>query len=129
MRRLPSIAPSLPDDVDVYLVLDDFGERMGRAWRETDEERVDRETVIADLLEGQYSDPVRVVAFNTAEGWSRDVSQDIAGSAIAWHSKTERQRPRSKASSIDTSAADRRSCPCRSEALPEAYRSIGPRSL
>ena len=34
--------------------------------------------MIRDLLEGQYSDPVRVVAFNTAEGWSRDVSEEIA---------------------------------------------------
>jgi hypothetical protein len=30
------------------------------------------------LLEGQYSAPVRVVAFNTAEGWSRDVTKEIA---------------------------------------------------
>jgi hypothetical protein len=52
-RHPPSIAPGLPDDVDVYLVLDDFGERLGRAWRETDEERTDRETVVRDLLEGQ----------------------------------------------------------------------------
>jgi hypothetical protein len=62
----------------VYLVLDDFGERLGRAWRETDEERTDRETMVRDLLEGQYADPVRIVAFNTAENWSRDVSEDIA---------------------------------------------------
>jgi hypothetical protein len=26
----------------------------------------------------QYSHPVRVVAFNTAEGWSRNVTMDIA---------------------------------------------------
>ena len=30
------------------------------------------------LLEGQYNNPVRVVAFNTAEGWSRDVLENIA---------------------------------------------------
>jgi len=30
------------------------------------------------LLDGQYSNPVRVIAFNTAQGWSRDVSEDIA---------------------------------------------------
>jgi hypothetical protein len=29
-------------------------------------------------MEGQYSHPVRIVAFNTAEGWSRDVTVDIA---------------------------------------------------
>lgn len=75
---MPSIAPSSPDDVDVYLVLDDFGEQLGRAWCETDEERTDRETVVRDLLEGQYTNPVRIVVFNTAENWSRDVSEDIA---------------------------------------------------
>jgi hypothetical protein len=30
MRRSPSIAASLPDDVDLYLVLDDFGGRIAR---------------------------------------------------------------------------------------------------
>ena len=44
----------------------------GRSWRETDEERTDRETVITDLMDGQYSNPVRVVASKTAEGSSRD---------------------------------------------------------
>jgi hypothetical protein len=28
--------------------------------------------------EGQYSSPVRIVALNLAEGWSRDVSEEIA---------------------------------------------------
>jgi hypothetical protein len=78
MRRSPSIAADLPDDEDVYLVLDDFGERLGRAWREASEERTDRETLINDLLTGEYTNPVRVVAFNTKEGWSRDVTVDIA---------------------------------------------------
>jgi hypothetical protein len=32
---------------------------------------------ILDLLEGQYKNPVRVVAFNTAEKWSQDVSSDV----------------------------------------------------
>jgi hypothetical protein len=27
---------------------------------------------------GQYNNPVRVIAFNTTEGWSRDVTEDIA---------------------------------------------------
>jgi hypothetical protein len=38
----------------------------------------DRATLIHHLLEGQYSNPVRIVAFNTAEGWSRDASDEIA---------------------------------------------------
>ena len=75
---MSSIAPALPDDRDVYLVLDDFGGRLGRAWRETDEDRTDRATVFMDLIDGQYSDPARIIAFNTAHGWSRDVSAEIA---------------------------------------------------
>jgi hypothetical protein len=62
----------------VYLVLDDFGSKLGLAWRETDVAHTDRTTLIRHLLEGQYSSPVCVVAFNTAEGWSRDVTEDIA---------------------------------------------------
>ncbi|HJY90723.1 MAG TPA: hypothetical protein VJ255_10605, partial [Candidatus Acidoferrum sp.] len=34
--------------------------------------------LVRNLLEGQYENPVRIVAFNTAEGWSRDVTVDIA---------------------------------------------------
>jgi hypothetical protein len=48
------------------------------AYSETSEERTDLETVIADLLSGQYANPIRVVAFNTTEGWSADVSEDVA---------------------------------------------------
>ena len=52
--------------------------RLGRAWREADYEATDLETVIRDLMTGQYSNPIRIVAFNTAESWSEDVSEDIA---------------------------------------------------
>jgi hypothetical protein len=34
--------------------------------------------VVNNISDGEYSNPVRVVAFNTAEGWSRDVTEDIA---------------------------------------------------
>jgi hypothetical protein len=77
MRQSPSIVPD-SFDRDIYLVLDDFGDRLGWAWPETDVADTDRATVIRHLLEGQYSSPVRIVAFNPAEGWSRDVTDDIA---------------------------------------------------
>ena len=76
MRTSPSTGPHGPDQ-DTYLVLDDFGP-MGRSWRETDENGADRETLIRDLVEDQYCRPIRIVAFNTAEGWARDVTMDIA---------------------------------------------------
>ena len=72
----PSIVPS-GDDQNVYLVVSDFG-RNGQAWCETDVESTDLETIIRDLLDGQYTNPVRVVGFNVAERWSRDESEDIA---------------------------------------------------
>ena len=92
MRRSPSIVPD-PDDRDIYLVLDDFGGRLGRAWPETDEERTDREIVITDLMTGQYSNPVRVVAFNTAEGWSRDLSEEIADELMRWYAQQDKEVP------------------------------------
>jgi hypothetical protein len=70
----PSIVPGL--NSDVYLVLDDFGQ-LGRAYREVDEAATDRETLIRHLIEGQYNNPVRIVAFNTAAGWSRDATLEV----------------------------------------------------
>ena len=64
-------------DQTVYLVIDRFG-GLGNVYRETEVERTDFEAVVADLMSGQFNDPVRVVAFNTLEHWSRDVSQDVA---------------------------------------------------
>ena len=77
---MPRSASLVPDNTqsDIYLVLDAFGPRSGRAWRETDEEEANRSTTVSNLLEGQYENPVRIVAFNTAEGWSRDVTVEIA---------------------------------------------------
>ena len=72
----PSIVPN-GDDQNVYLVVDDFG-RNGQCYREAAVETADLEMVIVDLLEGQYKNPVRVVGFNTAEGFSQDVSADVA---------------------------------------------------
>jgi hypothetical protein len=46
--------------------------------RETEIERTDLETIVSDLISGQFNDPIRVIAFNTLEHWSDDVSEDIA---------------------------------------------------
>jgi hypothetical protein len=71
----PTIVPT--DDETVYLVIDDLGQ-LGCVWREADVEHTDLETVIQDLLDGQYKNLVGVFGFNPAEGWSRDVSHDVA---------------------------------------------------
>jgi hypothetical protein len=72
----PRIVPYGADQT-VYLVIDRFG-GLGTVYRETEVERADLETIIADLMTGQFNDPIRVVAFNTLEHWSEDVSEYIA---------------------------------------------------
>ena len=71
------LSPAPDEDGTVYLVLDDFG-ALGRAYRETDAADAGRETVIANLRSGQYERPLRIIAFNTAAGWARDVTAEIA---------------------------------------------------
>jgi hypothetical protein len=73
MRQSPSIIPQDRLDRDMYLVLEDYS--SGPAWRETDEDRTDYRTLISDLLTGQYDRPLRVVALNPLEGWSRDADR------------------------------------------------------
>ena len=46
MRTSPSIVPR-DDDQDIYLVMDDFGGRLGLAWREADPDCTDLETTSA----------------------------------------------------------------------------------
>jgi hypothetical protein len=106
MPRSPSIASGQPDDVDVYLVLDDFG-KIGRSWRELDEEQTDRATIIADLMRGEFNSPVRVVAFNTAEGWSRDVSEEIADELMGRINRAYAEVPSSLEAFLDRYAGGR----------------------
>ena len=74
----PPLAPDpQPHDVTAYIVVNDFGQ-LGRAYVETDQAAADEQTVVNNISSGEYTNPVRVVAFNTAEGWSRDVTEDIA---------------------------------------------------
>ena len=82
MHPTPPLAPGkLTDDVTVHIVLNDFG-KLGRSNVETDEAETDEKTVVSNISDGEYSNPVRVVAFNTAEGWSRDVTEDVADALL-----------------------------------------------
>ena len=71
----PGIVPYGADET-VYLVVDSFSN--GAVYREAEIEKTDLEAIINDLLTGQYNSPIRVIAFNTLEHWSDDVSVDIA---------------------------------------------------
>ncbi|MCK1516047.1 hypothetical protein IVB22_26510 [Bradyrhizobium sp. 190] len=64
-------------DQTVYLVFDSFG-ALRSDGPEKEIERDDLETIISDLLTGQFNAPVRVMAFNTLEHWIEDVSNQVA---------------------------------------------------
>ena len=74
MKSAP-LAPSL--DQDLHFVLCGFG-RAGLAYVETDPTEADATTIVRALLRGLYDRPLRVIAVNAEEGWSRDVSEAIA---------------------------------------------------
>jgi hypothetical protein len=83
MRKSPSLAPpgTFNYDTTVFIVLNDFG-TIGSAYCETDEAQADEWVVITDIIDGQYSNPVRIVSFNTHQGWARDVTEEIARKII-----------------------------------------------
>jgi hypothetical protein len=79
---------SLPPERDLHFVLCDFG-RSGQAYVETDPAEADASTIVRNLLQGQYSRPVWVLALNVEEGWVRAVSKIIAAKVrdVAWREK------------------------------------------
>ena len=66
MRRAPSMVPSKADG-DTYLVLDDLG-HFGSVWRETAEADATHEMLIRDLVDDQYSRPMRIVTLPPRAG-------------------------------------------------------------
>jgi hypothetical protein len=85
-----NLTPLVPDeDVTVHIVLNDFGQ-LGRAYLKTDETEADEATIVENTPSGQYSCPLRVVAFNTAEGWARDVTEDIAWAVLTLANRDNR---------------------------------------
>lgn len=71
----PSLVPD-PAGHTFYMVIERY--RGDAFFPETTLDRTDLEQVIGDLTAGQYENPLEVVAFNPTEGWSRNVTDDIA---------------------------------------------------
>jgi hypothetical protein len=57
LRIMPSLYPE--DDVTAYLVVEDFGD-LGRAFRETDLAEADLDTIVRNMISGEYRNPLRV---------------------------------------------------------------------
>src|SRR5258707_2203187 len=75
----PRLIPAL--DLDLHFVLCDFG-ALGTAYVETVPTEVDRDTIIRNMMSGEYDHPLHVIAVNPAKGWARDVSEDIARALV-----------------------------------------------
>jgi hypothetical protein len=75
MRTEPSIVPGTPEDF--HIVINHYG-RYGTAFAETDLDRANYETTVADLMSGQHRDPLRVIRFNPETDQAEDVSHAIA---------------------------------------------------
>jgi hypothetical protein len=53
----------------------------------------DLQTVVDDLLSGRYRHPLRVVAFNTADGGTHDVTAEIARKVLSCAVESDRELP------------------------------------
>jgi hypothetical protein len=68
---------SIVSNGDGETVVVDCSGKGGCVYREAEVGKTDLETTIADLMSRKYDDPDRVIAFNTADNWAQDVSDDI----------------------------------------------------
>jgi hypothetical protein len=76
MGHSESAAVPYGADETVYVVVDARPEDSSP--REVAIEESDFEAVLADMMAGTFIDPIRVVAFNTLEHWSDDISSNVA---------------------------------------------------
>jgi hypothetical protein len=65
-------------DQPIYLVVDSFGDKEGPVYREVEFERADLDAAIGELLAGGFNNPVRMIAYNTLEHWTEDISAQVA---------------------------------------------------
>jgi hypothetical protein len=104
--------PSCPGGADqiVYLIVDSFGAN-GTVYRETEVERTDLETIIGDLMSGQFDDPARVIAFDTLELWSKDVAADIIAVEIQSHCDIDGESVSEYVKDFEPCSLDPAACP------------------
>lgn len=78
-----SRAHSVPD-ADLFVIEADIVAqgRRERYFAERDAARTNRRDTLTDIVTGQIARVRRVLSFNPAEGWARDVSEDMARDAL-----------------------------------------------
>ena len=88
----PPLVPSI--EVDVLLVLCELGKR-GATYIETDPADANEDTIVRNMIEGQYGNVLRVISINIGQGWARDVSNKIARTILKEADRQRRGLPRS----------------------------------
>jgi hypothetical protein len=76
-----SIVPNTGNEHTTYLLMDEIGE-YGNVWREMSEGEANEATIVKWMIDGEINRPVKIVAFNTEEGWSRDITHDVASKLL-----------------------------------------------
>ena len=74
---MTSIVPNQGPEHTTFLVLDEVG-HYGPVWREMSDSEANETTVVQWIIEGQFDRPMKIVAFNTDDGWSHDMTRNIA---------------------------------------------------
>jgi hypothetical protein len=74
--RFPRTPLPGPPDATLHMVI--ARHRQGAYAAERDVDDLGLEATIADIMSGQVEDVERIIAFNPAECWSRDATEDIA---------------------------------------------------
>src|SRR5690349_19767685 len=74
-----SVPSIVPEEGPLYFVFCDYGPEIGQAYYEADPERSDRETIVDNLMYGQYVGARRVLEVDVVAGTSRDVTEEIFG--------------------------------------------------
>jgi hypothetical protein len=59
---VPPLHPE--NDVTAYIVVEDFG-GLGRAFLEMDLAGADHETIVRNMISGEYGDPLRIISSRT----------------------------------------------------------------
>jgi hypothetical protein len=72
----PDIVPYGADQT-IYVVVDALAP-LGSDGQERRVEVEDLDTVVEAFIAGRFRDPLRVLAFNTLEHWSQDLSSEVA---------------------------------------------------
>jgi hypothetical protein len=115
-----------PDEVTIYLVLNDHGKHGIAYYGETDPAKADRETIFRNLLTGQYGKAPRCrlqyprgLVLRCVRGHRAALVQPtrVHSSRSVWRDPTRAQRGANAARAIGFLAA----APCHAASLPPTY--------